>query len=155
MKLNWVVSIYWTMSAIYSQLQIIQRRHKVGKSTLTDLQEARASYALSEAQLITAQDNYVDSLEGLTQLTGEPHFEVARLSESFVPDKLEQEELNYWINLAESSNPHLLAARQSINAFRHKIELIQTQNRTEWCRTLPETGLGSKVSHRRIRRTLR
>jgi len=34
---------------IYSQLQIIQRRHKVGKSTLTDLQEARASYALSEA----------------------------------------------------------------------------------------------------------
>lgn len=109
--------------AIYSQLQIVKQRYKVGKSTLTDLQEARASYALSEAQLITAEDNNIDSLEGLTQLTGRQHFKVASLSPSFIPDRLEHEELDYWINLAESNNPQLLAARQSIKALKHDIEL--------------------------------
>ena len=108
--------------AIGKQLQNIKRRYKVGKSTITDLQEAQASHDLAIAQVIIAQDDYEDSLEGLTQLTGLQHSNIAGLSPSFEPGKLEPANLAYWVKLAEENNKKLQADRHSIQALRYQIE---------------------------------
>ena len=108
--------------AIGKQLQNIKRRYKVGKSTITDLQEARASHDLAVAQVIIAQDDYEDSLEGLTQLTGLQHSNIAGLSPDFVPGKLEPANLNYWVKLAEDNNKKLQADRHAIQALKYEIE---------------------------------
>ena len=108
--------------AIGKQLQNIKRRYKVGKSTITDLQEARASHDLAVAQVIIAQDDYEDSLEGLTQLTGLQHSNIAGLSADFVPGKLEPANLVYWVKLAEDNNKKLQAERHTIQALKYEIE---------------------------------
>ena len=108
--------------AIGKQLQNIKRRYKVGKSTITDLQEAQASHDLASAQVIIAQDDYEDSLEGLTQLTGLQHSNIARLSPDFEPGKLEPANLAYWVKLAEDNNKKLQADRHSIQALKYQIE---------------------------------
>ena len=108
--------------AIAKQLEYVKRRYKVGKSTITDLQEAQASHDLSAAQVIIAQDDYEDSLEGLTQLTGLQHSNIAKLSPTFVPMKLEPSELDYWANLAEKNNKKLQAERHTIQALKYEIE---------------------------------
>ena len=108
--------------AVGKQLSNIKRRYKVGKSTITDLQEARASHDLSIAQVIIAQDDYEDSLEGLTQLTGLQHTNIAGLSAEFMPGKLEPADLAYWVNLAEDNNKKLQADRHYIQALKYEIE---------------------------------
>jgi outer membrane protein len=108
--------------AIGKQLQNIKRRYKVGKSTITDLQEARASHDLAVAQVIIAQDDYEDSLEGLTQLTGLQHTNIAGLSPDFVPGKLEPANLAYWVKLAEDNNKKLQADRHTIQALKYEID---------------------------------
>jgi outer membrane protein len=108
--------------AIGKQLDYVKKRYKVGKSTITDLQEAQASHDLSTAQVIIAQDDYEDSLEGLTQLTGLHHSNIARLSPSFTPGKLAPAELEYWADLAENNNKKLQAERHSIQALKYEIE---------------------------------
>ncbi len=113
---------YAEEQAIGKQLQNIKRRYKVGKSTITDLQEAQASHDLASAQVIIAQDDYEDSLEGLTQLTGLQHSNIAGLSPSFEPGKLEPANLAYWVKLAEENNKKLQADRHSIQALRYQIE---------------------------------
>ena len=108
--------------AISKQLKNIKRRYKVGKSTITDLQEARASRDLATAEVIMAQDDYEDSLEGLTQLTGLKHSNIAGLSPDFVPGELEPANLDYWINLAEDNNKKLQADRHNIQALKYEID---------------------------------
>lgn len=108
--------------SLHKQLQNIERRYKVGKSTKTDLQEATASHDLSVAQVIVSQDDYKDSLEGLSQLTGLRHLKIADLSSSFVPDKLEPANSNYWDDLAIKNNLQLQVARFSMLALKHEIE---------------------------------
>ena len=108
--------------AVSKQLENIKRRYKVGKSTITELEEARASHDLALAQVIIAQDDYEDSLEGLTQLTGLQHSNIAGLSPDFVPGKLKPADLDYWARLAEENNKKLQADRHSIQALRYEIE---------------------------------
>ena len=108
--------------AISKQLEYVKKRYKVGKSTVTDLQEAQASHDLTVAQVIIAQDDYEDSLEGLTQLTGSHHSHIAGLSPDFIPGKLVPAELEYWTNLAEDNNKKLQADRNIIQALKYEIE---------------------------------
>jgi len=108
--------------AVGKQLSNIKRRYKVGKSTITDLQEAQASHDLAVAQVIIAQDDYEDSLEGLTQLTGLQHTNIAGLSPDFVPGRLQPADLDYWVDLAEDNNKKLQADRHTIQALRYEIE---------------------------------
>ncbi len=107
---------------ISEQLENVKRRYKVGKSTLTDLQEAQASYDLSRAQLILAQDNYNDALDGLTQITGSEHTEIARLSPTFQPTALVPANLDHWVNAAINNNLQMKATNNSILALNHEVK---------------------------------
>ena len=108
--------------AITEQLAIIKQRYKLGKSTKTDLLEVQASYDLSFAEVILAQDDYKDALEGLTQLTGMAHSQIAKLSPAFVPAQLEPAELDHWVETASSNNLQLQAEQFAILTHKHEIE---------------------------------
>ena len=107
---------------ITEQLENIKRRYNVGKSTITDLQEARASYDLSAAQLILAQDKLDDALDGLTQITGTQHTEIAQLSSTFKPTPLEPANLDYWVQTAVKNNLQMKATANSILALQHEVQ---------------------------------
>ncbi len=104
------------------QLENIKRKFKVGKSTPADLQKAEASYYLSVAQTLTAVDVYEDSLDGLTQLTGMQHIDIAKLSEEYIPDILKPLNIKYWVSLAENNNLKIQASRHYIKTLKYKIE---------------------------------
>ena len=104
------------------QLENIKRRYKVGKSTITDLQEAQASYDLSSAQAILAQDNYDDALDGLTLITGKQHTEIAILSSTFKPTTLKPANLDHWVNAAVNNNLQMKATNNSILALNHAVQ---------------------------------
>lgn len=106
----------------YQQLNNIKRKYKVGKSTPADLQKSQASYYLSVAQTLTAEDIHQDALEGLTQLTAMKYLTLAKLSKSYTPNSLEPEKLEYWVNLAESNNLKLQASRHYISTLKYKID---------------------------------
>lgn len=110
---------------ITEQLQIIEQRYKVGKSTETDLLEAQASHDLAFADVILARDDYKDALEGLTQLTGRRHSQIAQLSPSFILTKLEPANLKHWVEAASRNNLQLQAERYSILMHKHEIEQQQ------------------------------
>ncbi len=107
---------------IAEQLENIKRRYKVGKSTVTDLQEAQASYDLSAAQAILTQDQYNDALDGLTLITGSQHTEIARLSPTFKPTALEPANLDHWVNAAVENNLQMKATNNSILALNHEVQ---------------------------------
>jgi len=106
---------------ITEQSKNIKRRYKVGKSTVTDLQEAQAAFDLSSAQVILAQDNYEDALDGLTQMTGSQHTEIARLSPAFKPMALKPANLDHWVNTAVNNNLQMQATNDSILALNHEV----------------------------------
>lgn len=107
---------------ITEQLENIKRRYNVGKSTITDMQEAQASYDLSAAQLILAQDKLDDALDGLTQITGTQHTEIAQLSSAFKPTSLEPANLDYWVQMAVENNLQMKATANSIIALQHEVQ---------------------------------
>jgi len=84
--------------------------------------QSQTYYYLSVAQTLTAEDTYQDSLEGLTQLTGEHYLKLAKLSERYIPEKLIPQRLEHWVNLAESSNLKLLASRDYLKTLKFKID---------------------------------
>ena len=106
---------------ITEQLENTKRRYKVGKSTMTDLQEAQASYDLSAAQLILSQDKLNDALDGLTQITGAVHTDIAQLSSTFKPSPLKPANLDYWVDTAVKNNLQMKATGNSILALQHDV----------------------------------
>lgn len=112
--------------ALSKQLEIIKQRYHAGKSTKTDLLEVQASFDLSYAEVILTEDDYKDALEGLTQLTGEEHSQVAKLSDTFFPAKLEPANLEHWVETAKKNNLQILAERHSIQS--HKFEIEQQRS---------------------------
>lgn len=106
---------------IDEQLENIEQRYKVGKSTETDLQEARATNDLAKIQVIIKEDEHQDALLALSQLTGDKHDSINPLSDDFTPITLESDELEYWLNEADSGNLALQSLRLQLQNFHHEL----------------------------------
>ena len=104
-------------------LQQIKARYEVGTQTLTDVDQALASYDALDAQVISASNNVANSMESLRQITGQTYAELAPLKANIpliTPNPVNSED---WVHAAENCNLTLLAARYNVEADRSAIKV--------------------------------
>ncbi|MFZ0486259.1 MAG: TolC family outer membrane protein [Arenicellales bacterium] len=96
--------------AINRQLELAHSRLDVGLGTTTDLYDARARFALAQAQEIKAQQAVEDANQAMQELIGHRVENLAALKDTtpLTPPKPDDPEV--WAQRAQKSNPALIAA---------------------------------------------
>lgn len=103
------------------QLNVNKRMLEKGEGTITDKLETQASYEMSEAQVIEAQDNLELAKRKLEALIGEPlpnASVVRKLSNQFRVIPLVPSAFELWRETALASNPELRAQAHNIEVNR-------------------------------------
>lgn len=112
--------------AIEEQLIYTKKRYKVGKTTITDYLEAQAAFDLADAEVISAQDILNDSLDAITEITGETPENLSPLGKHFSPIKPNPANAKHWVNEAEANNPELIAARYQVQTAKFEVERFKS-----------------------------
>ena len=113
-----------TLEAFEQQLAQSRQRFEVGLIAITDVEEAKAGFDLSRAQLIAAENALDIALEALRETTGEYHEKLAPLGDLRLVTP-EPADIDKWTEIALERNLRLLAARHDAETARREIERIQ------------------------------
>ena len=90
--------------AVERQLEQTSQRYEVGLTDKTDVLEAQASYDLSVAEVISAENSLANSYEALTEITGLIHTDLAPLNTTrFTPTEPNGLRDN-WLETANNQN---------------------------------------------------
>ncbi|MCG2634570.1 MAG: TolC family outer membrane protein [Gammaproteobacteria bacterium] len=110
-------------AAISRQLEQAQKRFDVGLIAITDIHEAQARYDLSVADELLAINGLEQAWEGLREITGQSHAEVAGLMDDTPLMSPEPAVIEEWVNLALESNLQVEAQKQAVETSRQDIAL--------------------------------
>ena len=113
-----------TLEAFEQQLAQSRQRFEVGLIPITDVEEAKAGFDLSKAQLIAAENALDIAREALRETTGAYQEKLAPLTEMPLVTP-EPEDIDEWTEIALDRNPRLLAARHDTETARREIRRIQ------------------------------
>ncbi len=91
-------------AAMAQQLAYAKRNFEVGTATITDSREAQAGYDLAVAQESAAAFEEQTKYTALLKLVGQESIAPWALAEPFVPPQLEDENPQYWLDLADQSD---------------------------------------------------
>lgn len=111
--------------AYKEQLKVNQRTYEKGEGTITDALETRASYQMSEAQVIEAQDALENNKRKLEALTGNQIHsaaEVKKLSDNFRVMPLMPRAFELWRDQALANNAELRASDHNVEVARQEYE---------------------------------
>ena len=113
-----------TLEAFEQQLVQSRQRFEVGLIAITDVEEAKAGFDLSGAQLIAAENALDIAREALRETTGEYQERLAPLGDMqlVIPAPAD---IDKWTETALERNPRLLAARHDTETARREIERTQ------------------------------
>lgn len=113
-----------TLEAFEQQLTQSRQRFEVGLIAITDVEEAKAGFDLSRAQLIAAENALDIAREALRETTGEYRERLAPLGDMplVMPSPAD---IDKWTEIALGRNLRLLAARHDAETARREIERIQ------------------------------
>ena len=113
-----------TLEAFEQQLAQSRQRFEVGLIPITDVEEAKAGFDLSRAQLIAAENALDIAREALRETTGEYQEALAPLTDMHLVMP-EPADIDKWTATALEQNQRLLAARHDTETARREIERIQ------------------------------
>ena len=113
-----------TLEAFEQQLAQSRQRFEVGLIAITDVEEAKAGFDLSRAQLIAAQNALDIAREALREMTGAYQDRLAPLRETHLVMP-EPADIDRWTAIALEQNLRLLAAKHDTETARREIERIQ------------------------------
>ena len=113
-----------TLEAFEQQLAQSRQRFEVGLIAITDVEEAKAGFDLSRAQLIAAQNALDIAREALRETTGAYQERLAPLRETHLVTP-EPADIDQWTTIALERNLRLLAATHDAETARREIERIQ------------------------------
>ncbi|WP_421620682.1 TolC family outer membrane protein [Alkalilimnicola ehrlichii] len=116
------------LRAIERQLDQAEQRFEVGMAPVTDVEEARARRDLSHANLLQAETDLDSAREGLRELTGRSHRELALLDEALPLESPEPEDSEAWARQAERQNWDLLAFRHGSEAAMENIGVQRAEH---------------------------
>ncbi len=97
-------------------LQQIKAKFEVGLETMTDVDQAQASYDNLVAQEISANNNVTNAMQALKQITDQTYAQLAPLKNNMPLINPNPIDLSDWITVAEQNNLTLLASRYSVQA---------------------------------------
>ena len=108
-------------ASVGRQLEQTKQRFDVGLSAITDVQNAQADYDSVLADEVTAQNNLVNSYEGLREITGQEPSHLAVLDTKRFSASKPSMTITQLLDEAKNKNLDLLAARISQDIARDKI----------------------------------
>jgi outer membrane protein, protease secretion system len=111
--------------AYKEQLAINEKMFKKGEGTITDSLETKASYELSEAQVIEARDAIENAKRKLEAIVGQrlPSSKVVKpLRRSFAVKQLVPGAFEFWQDSAIANNAEVAAANHSIEVARQEYQ---------------------------------
>jgi outer membrane protein len=114
--------------AIAQQLEQAQRRFEVGLIAITDVKEAQASFDLSVASEIEAENLLATSRQALLVLTGTSFDELQRLVDDAPLKPPDPEDKEQWVEIAQEQNLSLIAAKFATEVARQGIEINRSDN---------------------------
>lgn len=109
-------------TAIGRQLEQSIKRYEFGQIASTDVNEARAMYDATLAQVISARNALRSRREALAKITGYSYEILGRLDPARPLTMLEPQSEEYWTELALSQNPAILALFQKVEVSRENVE---------------------------------
>jgi outer membrane protein len=106
---------------ITEQLTATQTLFDHNDAAITDLEQAKGAYSIIDSELYTAQINYYDAIQTLSQITGVRYKRFSPLNNAFhtihpTPDNLET-----WLKVANEQNWNLRATRLNVSAAREAL----------------------------------
>ena len=113
-----------TLQAFEEQLAQSRQRFEVGLIAITDVEEAKAGFDLSKAQLLAAENALDTAHEALRETTGKYQKELAPLRELHLATP-EPADIDKWTGIALERNLRLLAARHDTKTARQEIQRAQ------------------------------
>ena len=113
-----------TLEAFEQQLAQSRQRFEVGLIAITDVEEAKAGFDLSKAQLLAAENAFDIAREALRETTGEYREALAPLMDMHLVMP-EPANIDTWTETALDRNLRLLAARHDTETARQEIERIR------------------------------
>ncbi|MBL4571387.1 MAG: TolC family outer membrane protein [Alcanivorax sp.] len=136
---NWV-SAKAEEKAIGRQLEQTQERFDVGLVPATDVEEAQATYDLTQVNLIVARQNYEIARDQLETLTGQQWQTLAELQDNLPMEGPQPADMDDWIEKAKVANPSVLAAR-------YNTELTENTAKRQLGAQLPQVQLVAQYQH--------
>lgn len=109
--------------AIGQQLKQTQKRFDVGLIAITDVKESQASYDISIAAEISAQNQLENSLENLQVIIGQYPNDLQPLKESIPLATPEPNNIDAWTTTAKNQNLSTQAARYAVEAAAASVKL--------------------------------
>ena len=113
-----------TLEAFEQQLAQSRQRFEVGLIAITDVEEAKAGFDLSRAQLIAAENALDIAREALRETIGENQEQLAPLAELHLVTP-EPADIDKWTEIALEHNLRLLAARHDAEIARKQIGRVR------------------------------
>ncbi|MBL1292836.1 MAG: TolC family outer membrane protein [Thiotrichales bacterium] len=108
--------------AIARQLKQTNERFEVGLIPITDVNEAQASYDLSIADEIDADNTLLNAREGLREITSNYHEILAPLIANTPLISPDPENIERWVEVALNENLSVIAAEFASTNLRHAID---------------------------------
>jgi outer membrane protein len=100
--------------AITEQLESAKRNFEVGTATITDSHEAQARYDLTVAQEIAAQNDLEVKQQALRVIVGKDPEALKKLRNGMQISKPQPDDINKWVDAAQSGNFAILAAQAGL-----------------------------------------
>lgn len=141
--------------AIKRQLDLVEARYRSKLVAVVDLHEARARFAIKDADVLAARDELEDRRQALREITTEMPGALVPLRANWVPLSPQPADVDHWVSAAESQNLLTEARRHAVAVARQEmrrqqaehapvLDLVATDNRNDTGGSL--FGGGSKVS---------
>ena len=141
-----LVFIQAEKAAVGRQLEQTKQRFEVGLSAITDVHDAQAQYDSVLADEVLAQNDLVNSYEGIREITGQEHANLDILdTQSFSASKTATG-INILVQEAGQKNLNLLAARISQDIAKENISLASSGH-------LPSLSLDGGYNYKDISNT--
>ncbi|SDX77382.1 TolC family outer membrane protein [Nitrosomonas halophila] len=93
-----------------------------GEGTKTDVLETRSRYALAQAEVIEAQDEWEAARLALATLTGQPVTQLDSLGEAFRAQPIHPADYESWREMALVRNAELVTQRYMVDSSKQEVE---------------------------------
>ncbi len=109
--------------AVEKHLELAKGRHEMGLTPITDLYDATARMATTQAIVIEAQNMLDDAMQGLQEITGDMVVDINDLREQIDLLPPEPASLDTWIEQALQKNPSIELRKQAVEVANYEVSL--------------------------------
>lgn len=111
--------------AVARHFELAQGRVDMGLAPITDLHDARARLAATNAEVLSARNVYEDALQALSETTGGSVDMVQGLQDSLSLANPEPDSMEVWIGRAKTTNPAIELSRKAVEIATKEVMVQQ------------------------------